>query len=41
MSVILWILIILMFILAFVGLVKPIIPSILVMWIDFNLSIWF
>ena len=35
MSVILWILIILMFILAFVGLVKPIIPSILVMWIGF------
>ncbi|MDI9231356.1 DUF456 domain-containing protein [Staphylococcus caprae] len=35
MSVILWILIILMFILAFVGLVKPVIPSILVMWIGF------
>ena len=35
MTVILWCLIILMFILAFVGLVKPVIPSVLVMWVGF------
>lgn len=35
MTVILWCLIILMFILAFIGLVKPVIPSVLVMWIGF------
>ncbi|MCG7339788.1 DUF456 domain-containing protein [Staphylococcus sp. ACRSN] len=35
MSAILWILIILSFILAFIGLVKPIIPSVLVLWIGF------
>lgn len=33
MTAVLWILIILMFVLAFVGLIKPIIPSVLVMWI--------
>mgnify|MGYP002720987096 FL=1 len=35
MTVILWCLIIIMFILAFVGLVKPVIPSVLVMWVGF------
>ncbi|PTE73991.1 DUF456 domain-containing protein [Staphylococcus devriesei] len=35
MAVILWILIILAFILAFVGLIKPIIPSVLVLWVGF------
>lgn len=35
MTAVLWIIIILMFVLAFVGLIKPIIPSMLVMWIGF------
>lgn len=35
MSIVLWILIILAFVLAFVGLIKPIIPSVLVLWIGF------
>ncbi|WP_251943340.1 DUF456 domain-containing protein [Staphylococcus sp. Marseille-Q5304] len=35
MTAILWILIIVAFILAFVGLIKPIIPSVLVLWIGF------
>ncbi|MBI5971742.1 DUF456 domain-containing protein [Staphylococcus caledonicus] len=35
MAAILWILIILAFILAFVGLIKPIIPSVLVLWVGF------
>ncbi|MCI2948215.1 uncharacterized protein ACUXJ9_000531 [Staphylococcus caledonicus] len=35
MATILWILIILAFILAFVGLIKPIIPSVLVLWVGF------
>ncbi|UDI78925.1 DUF456 domain-containing protein [Staphylococcus taiwanensis] len=35
MSIVLWILIILAFVLAFVGLIKPIIPSLLVLWIGF------
>lgn len=35
MAVILWILIILAFILVFVGLIKPIIPSVLVLWVGF------
>lgn len=35
MTAILWLLIIVAFILAFVGLIKPIIPSVLVLWIGF------
>lgn len=35
MTAILWILIILSFVLAFVGLIKPIIPSVLVLWVGF------
>ncbi|MCQ9288886.1 DUF456 domain-containing protein [Staphylococcus gallinarum] len=35
MSLILWILIILAFVVAFIGLIKPIIPSVLVLWIGF------
>ncbi|MDN6067353.1 MAG: DUF456 family protein, partial [Staphylococcus equorum] len=35
MTVILWILIIASFVLAFVGLIKPIIPSVLVLWVGF------
>lgn len=35
MTAILWLLIIIAFILAFVGLIKPIIPSVLVLWIGF------
>ncbi|MCJ1656966.1 DUF456 domain-containing protein [Staphylococcus sp. NRL 16/872] len=35
MASILWILIILAFIIAFIGLIKPIIPSVLVLWIGF------
>lgn len=35
MAAILWILIILAFILAFVGLIKPTIPSVLVLWVGF------
>ena len=34
MEVVLWILILLSFVLAFVGLIKPIIPSVLVLWVD-------
>lgn len=35
MEVVLWILILLSFVLAFVGLIKPIIPSVLVLWVGF------
>lgn len=35
MTVVLWVLIILAFILAFVGLIKPIIPSLLMLWVGF------
>ncbi|MDN6160215.1 MAG: DUF456 domain-containing protein [Staphylococcus equorum] len=35
MTVILWLLIIASFVLAFVGLIKPIIPSVLVLWVGF------
>ncbi|BCU51624.1 DUF456 domain-containing protein [Staphylococcus auricularis] len=35
MSVLLWLLIIAAFILAFVGLIKPVIPSVLMIWIGF------
>ncbi|OEL03539.1 hypothetical protein AST12_05040 [Staphylococcus succinus] len=35
MAAILWLLIIVAFILAFVGLIKPIIPSVLVLWVGF------
>ncbi|GGG89855.1 DUF456 family protein [Staphylococcus pragensis] len=35
MDIILWILIILAFIIAFIGLIKPIIPSVLILWIGF------
>ena len=41
MTAILWILIIIAFALAFIGLIKPVIPSLLMLWIGFNLSIWF
>ena len=39
MTVLLWLLIIFAFILAFVGLIKPVIPSVLMLWVGFNLSI--
>lgn len=41
MTIVLWLLIIAAFMLAFVGLIKPIIPSVLVImgWLS-NLSIW-
>ena len=35
MTIILWLLIIAAFMLAFVGLIKPIIPSVLVLWVGF------
>ncbi|TGE18756.1 DUF456 domain-containing protein [Staphylococcus petrasii] len=35
MSAILWVLIILAFIIAFIGLIKPLIPSVLILWIGF------
>lgn len=35
MTAILWILIILAFIIAFIGLIKPFIPSVLILWIGF------
>ena len=35
MTLILWLCIIASFILAFIGLIKPIIPSVLVLWIGF------
>ena len=35
MTVLLWSLITIAFILAFVGLVKPVIPSVLVLWVGF------
>ncbi|QLK86936.1 DUF456 domain-containing protein [Staphylococcus sp. 17KM0847] len=51
MSVVLWILVLMTFIMAFVGLVKPVIPAVLMLWIGFfiyyfgidraSLSLWF
>ncbi len=35
MTAILWILIIIAFALAFIGLIKPVIPSLLMLWIGF------
>lgn len=35
MTVLLWLLIIFAFILAFVGLIKPVIPSVLMLWVGF------
>ena len=35
MTVILWLCIIAAFVLAFIGLIKPIIPSVLVLWVGF------
>ncbi|PTH54216.1 DUF456 domain-containing protein, partial [Staphylococcus arlettae] len=35
MTLILWLLIIASFVLAFIGLIKPIIPSVLVLWVGF------
>ena len=40
MTAILWILIIIAFALAFIGLIKPVIPFNAMDWV-FNLSIWF
>ncbi|HDF0706622.1 TPA: DUF456 domain-containing protein, partial [Staphylococcus aureus] len=36
MTIVLWLLIIAAFMLAFVGLIKPIIPSVLVLWVGFH-----
>lgn len=35
MTIVLWLLIIAAFMLAFVGLIKPIIPSVLLLWVAF------
>ena len=35
MSVLIWLLIIIAFALAFIGLIKPIIPSVLMLWVGF------
>ncbi len=50
MDIILWLLIVLCFILSFIGLIFPLIPSVLALWVGFfvyvfglagDLSIWF